>query len=143
MLIKTYKGLVSVLKEKKGKCWNYNYVRFFKFTIFFSFISTWTLPELVHAVRNGDVIEEIYEVVAYEDYSNYLKEFLDILASYKIRHSKFNASSEEELQRMCDEINEKMNFQHEDLKLRPEILNENHDLKEFFKLWSNALLGNI
>ena len=101
----------------------------------------WTIPEIIHAINNGDRVTQIFEVFAYESYSNYLKEFLDILSSYKIRYSKFPSVSEEELQSMCDQINRDMGFDSPELRLSPERLEDNPQLKDFFKLWSNALLG--
>ena len=101
----------------------------------------WTVPELVHALKNGDKITRVFEVLAYEGRGNYLKKFLDVLSSYKIRHSKFDCDSEEDLRRVCNEINREMGFDRPELLLTPENLEENAQLKEFFKLWSNALLG--
>lgn len=113
----------------------------FDLNLFFSFVSVWTLPDIVHAIRNGDQVLEIFEILAYESSSNYLKKFLDILSSYKIRHSAFNCSTTEELQKECDKINEEMGFTSPELLLSPDKLQEDPQLKEFFKLWSNALLG--
>lgn len=101
----------------------------------------WTLPDIIHAIGNGDKVIQIYEILAYEESSNYLKKFLDILASYKIRHSSFEPSTEQDIAKMCDEINKQMGFNTPELKLTLEKLEENSQLKEFFKLWSNALLG--
>ena len=80
---------------------------------------------------------------AYENASNYLKAFLDILSSYKIPHSKFPNVSETELEDICNQINQDMGFESDELRLTPDRLEENSQLKEFFKLWSNALLGKI
>ena len=104
-------------------------------------MSVWTVPEIIHAVKNGDQVTKIFEVLAYKESSNYLKTFLDVLSSYKIRHSKFDSTSTEELQKICDAINREMGFNSPELILTPERLEENAQLKEFFKLWSNALLG--
>ena len=109
--------------------------------LFFSLTSVWTVPDLVHAVSNGDKVVQIFEVLAYRDFSNYLKKFLDILSSFKLRHSSFSSNNHDELKEICEQINQEMNFTMPELMLTPEILEENSQLKEFFKLWSNALLG--
>ena len=106
-------------------------------------ISVWTIPELVQAVKNGDKIVEIYEALIYNQASAFLKEFLDVLSSYKIRHSKFTETCPVKLKKICDEINQTMNFTDEELILTPEKLVYNEGQKDFYKLWANTILGKF
>lgn len=108
-----------------------------------TFVSVWTLAELSKAVEIGDIIEDIYEVLSYDNAEPLLKEFLDILSSYKIRHTKFTESDRERLKIICDEINREMNFSSPELRLTPEMLEEDEGAKTFYKLWANALLGKF
>lgn len=107
------------------------------------FISTYTLPELEKAVALGATIERVYEVMAYFEEDQILKEFLDLLSSFKIRHSKFLETDKDKLKEICDKINKDMNFVEEIVKLTPEKLIYDESLKSFYKLWANALLGKF
>ena len=107
------------------------------------FISTYTLPELETAVKYGYEVEHVYEVIAYFNEDQILKEFLDLLSSFKIRHSKFLEEDLEKLQIICDKINEDMNFTDDIVKLTPEKLVYDENAKQFYKLWANALLGKF
>ena len=107
------------------------------------FVGMWTLTELCEAVKNGDEIEEIFEVLAYFQAEPILKEFLDILSSYKIRHSHFHTSDNQELKTICDIINKDMDFKNEKLKLTPDKLVYNEQARSFYKLWANSLLGKF
>lgn len=107
------------------------------------FISCWTLPELEKAVEYGSTIENIFEVMAYFSEDQILKEFLDLLSSFKIRHSKFLEEDRDKLQLICDKINEDMNFTDDIVKLTPEKLVFDESAKNFYKLWANALLGKF
>ena len=103
----------------------------------------WTLVELCQAVKNGDTILDIYEVLAYFDAKPILKDFLDILSSYKIRHSKFEETDQSKLKEICNKINNEMNFTDKKLMLTPETLSYNEQRRNFYKLCANSLLGKF
>ena len=108
-----------------------------------SFTGMWTLVELCQAVKNGDTILDIYEVLAYFDAKPILKDFLDILSSYKIRHSKFEETDQSKLKEICNKINNEMNFTDKKLMLTPETLSYNEQRRNFYKLCANSLLGKF
>ena len=102
----------------------------------------WTIPEVCYAISQGDIVEEIYEVMAYYETAPILKRFLDMVASYKIRHSKFEEKNPEKLKLICDQINSQMNFSPE-VALNPTLLKEDENSKNFYKLVSNAMIGKF
>ena len=86
-----------------------------------------------------------YEVYCYTDAKPIFKTFLQILASYKIRYSGFPRDITTDTSKVayCEKINKQMHFFDKRLELTVDNVEDNHQLRQAFKLGSNSLLGKL
>lgn len=109
------------------------------------FVSVYTMEELAYAVSELKYeVKYFYELYHYSSSGMVLKEFVDILASERLKNSNVLDGLHPYLQSTyCECINGKMNFDHDKLLLKPENCKNNQAQSKFIKLLTNSLLGRF
>ncbi len=101
----------------------------------------YTTIELEFAARRGYEIKQAHEIWSFPEMEPVFRPFFSALASFKIRFEKNSAKTEEEKQRFCDAVNERLSLTQAGIKLEPDLLKENSQLKNYSKLMLNSSLG--
>lgn len=86
---------------------------------------------------------QVFEVWQYDQSDYIFREFLSHLACLKIRYSEYPAhvKTDEEKERFCTEISEKMGFKGTRFELTPADITPNKEKRLKVKTDQNALLG--
>lgn len=111
-----------------------------------SFQSTWTCRELAYACSTLNYqIVHWYEVHHYRHFKPVLSDFVKIFASEKLKSSNVlsGLSTQSERQLFCDDVNQRMQFQNDQLKLTPQNCCDNVASKNYFKNCLNSLFGRF
>lgn len=108
-----------------------------------AFTSCYQVTDLAKAVALGYKILEWYEVHHYKKRDFIFSKFVKILAAQKLRNTDlFGQKSAEEKQKICDDLNLKMNFD-PNLALQPNAVAENNSQKELYKNMLNSFYGRF
>jgi len=108
------------------------------------FTSTWTVPEINKALKEGYQLIEIYEIVIFTERKPILKSFVQSLLVERISNSGGinDDMSFDEKNNYCKKHNDRMNLPPE-LYLVPEKITDNPSQKEFYKDCLNSLYGKF
>jgi len=107
------------------------------------FVSVWTVVELNYALALGYKILYFYELYHYKTHERVLSEFVNVMASQRLKNSNILQDVPiEQQQQFCEEINAKMNFTGP-LRLLPSDIKDNKALKQLFKNIANVIFGRF
>ena len=110
-------------------------------------VDTYTCNEIAFAVSEcGYQLLDVYELIAYTKFEKIFTNFMTFLASQKIRYSgppTDSLNTEKDLRTFCDNINDKMGFNHQYTKITPANLKTNTVRRNLVKEALNSLLGKM
>ena len=108
------------------------------------FCSTYTVIEIEYALTLGYKILYVYELYHYSKKAQVMKEFVQVMYSNRLKSSTF---LEEvplgDREQLCNELNNKMQFNSSDLKLAPGNVAPNTALNKMYKSLLNNLCGRF
>lgn len=108
------------------------------------FTSTWTLPDINKALRENYKLVEIFEVQYFPKRKPILKPYVQILCSERLKYSGLfkNVLTLEEKQKLCDEINLRLNLTGQ-FALNAQTLEDNPMKKKMYKDLLNFFFGKF